>query len=144
MALANLGSITAMRGGESGSPVTAIRLVTDGLALIDRAISLAPDGSETLATALMHRGSVSMSIPEAVFGEARAGADAFLAASRILEGIPGGASTRAEALANAAVCLEIAGADERARVVFREAATIADASAAAQLVLAERGWWRPE
>lgn len=122
-ALAYKGAIVAKRAANA-SPLLAVEIVADAYRYLDRAVELAKTREETL-DARISRASVSMAIPETVFGKAAEGAEDFLAAAK---GATDSAMS-AEMYFNAARCLEAAGNKGDAGTWYREAARLAKPTA---------------
>lgn len=118
-ALAYKGAIVAKRAANA-SPLLAVEIVAEAYRYLDRAVALAKTQDEIL-DARVSRASVSMAIPETVFGKAAEGAEDFLVAAK---GAPDFAMS-AEMYFNAARCLEVAGNKGDAGTWYREAARLA-------------------
>ena len=130
VALAYKGSLVAMRGGKA-LPLQAMGLVKEAYTFLDRAVALAHSQEEARA-AYIARGSVSQSIPEAIFRKAASGAEDFLAAAeRIKQLKEAGASGVSDAdvagaYCHAAECYAIAGKADRAESWFAESRKLMD------------------
>lgn len=118
-ALAYKGAIVAKRAANA-SPLLAVEIVADAYRYLDRAVALAKTQDEIL-DARVSRASVSMVIPETVFGKAAEGVEDFLVAAKAAMD----SAMTAEMYFNAARCLEVAGNKGDAGTWYREAARLA-------------------
>jgi len=87
----------------------------------------------------MNRANVSMSVPEEVFQKSLQGAADFERIGAMAEEDGNGARA-AGAYVQAALCMETAGKDAEARVLFLRVRAIANRPASASLELAKRGY----
>lgn len=76
VSLANYGSNLAKKGGES-SVIQAVMLVNESYTYLDKAAQLS-QGKDGEIEVLLNRASVSVSVPEGVFGKSEAGAKDFV------------------------------------------------------------------
>jgi tetratricopeptide (TPR) repeat protein len=142
VAIAYIGSITAMKGGESISPAEAVRFVNEAFALLDKAAALAKTREER-EIVLMNRASVASAVPEEVFSKSAAAARDFLELAEIAES-RGDARAAGDGLVSAGICFERAGLTGEADVAFARALSENGLSARAVLELARRGYPIPE
>jgi len=82
IALAYLGSVTAIKGGETNSISESMKLVYDSFNIYDDAMLRIKSLDEELAVRL-NRGNVALSVPESVFQKCQQGAKDFLRAADI-------------------------------------------------------------
>ncbi|HUI73121.1 MAG TPA: glucodextranase DOMON-like domain-containing protein [Spirochaetia bacterium] len=138
VAMAYLGSITAMRGGNAGSPAEAVRLVTEAFSLLDRAVAAATEPPAREA-ALVNRASVEAAVPESVFAKNAAAARDFLAVAAIFVET-GDNRSAAECLVFAGMSLDRIGRESEAEIAYSRAAAFPELSARSRLELAKRGY----
>lgn len=81
VALAYYGSCVAIRGGKS-NVMEAVKLVNESYTYLDKAVELG-EGHEKEIEILMNRASVSMAVPNGVFGKAETGAKDFAKAASL-------------------------------------------------------------
>lgn len=120
IALAYKGSLLAMKGGKTKSVADAVRYVNEGYALMDRAVSLASNENEKI-TARIARGSVSMSVPEAVFARSVQGAADFAEAGAMMSRITGMRDSACDLYINAGICLDNAAKKDQSELMFLRA-----------------------
>ena len=114
-----------------------MRLVDEAFAAYARAERLCRTEEERLLL-FMHRGSVSLGVPEGVFGKSAAGADDFLSAAEIYSGRHDEKGVES-ALLNAAACFDRAGKTGEAEAALVRAASLGNRSARTVYELARRG-----
>ncbi len=141
-ALAYLGAISAMKAGSGGSVVEKVRLVNEGLALLDRAHAVARTEEER-EIALFTRASVESSIPEDVFSKNSAAGQDYLALAEIASA-RGDGRAAADRWISAGACFERAGNAADADIAFARAASEPALSARGRLELARRGYPLPK
>lgn len=124
--LAYMGSLIAMKASDA-SVIEAVALVNKAYTYLDKAADVAVTDDEVI-TALMNRGSVSFSVPNAVFGKALSGAQDFLRCAEIYRTSKISQDSTAEttiALADmylkASACFVNAGKTGEAKVWYLEA-----------------------
>lgn len=120
IALAYKGSLLAMKGGKTKSVAEAMRYVNEGYALMDKAVALASNDNEKI-TARIARGSVSMSVPEAVFAKSSQGAADFAEAGALMSRIAGMRNSAGDLYINAGICLDNASKKDQAELMFLRA-----------------------
>ncbi len=126
------GSLVALRAGKA-MPLAAVGIVKEAYVFLDRAVSLAKTNAER-DSAYTNRGSVSMAIPEMVFGKAESGAADFIAAAEARKLLAADASSGitsldvASSYCDAAKCYEIADKRDLAETSYAEAKRLVDAA----------------
>lgn len=125
-AMAYKGSLVALRA-DKAPPLEAVGIVKEAYEWLDRSVKGA-QGDLELYTALMNRASVSLAVPDAIFGYAQQGGDDFIRASecvaRLLKSKDASVGVTREdyigAVCNAALCYEISADAVKAETWFRE------------------------
>ncbi len=141
-ALAYLGSFSAMKAGSGGSVVEKMRLVNEGLSLLDRA-NAAVRTEEEREIVLFNRASVESAIPEEVFSRNGAAGRDYLALAEIASA-RGDGRAAADRFISAGLCFERAGNGADADIAFARAASEPALSARGRLELARRGYPLPK
>jgi tetratricopeptide (TPR) repeat protein len=119
IALAVRGSLTALYAKNARSTAESTRLVMEAFQHLDRAVGLAKNDAERVATA-MHRAYVAIAVPEEVFGKSRAGAEDFVRVAEMVEATNPVLAARCAYLAGTAY--RRTGETERAEIYFARAA----------------------
>jgi tetratricopeptide (TPR) repeat protein len=120
VALAYKGSLLAMKGGKTKSVAEAMRMVSEGYVLMDKAVRLASNDVEKI-TASIARGSVSSSVPESVFMKSVQGAEDFSEAAAVSARLGGMQMQTGELYIKACICLEKAGQNDKAELMCMRA-----------------------
>ncbi len=141
-ALAYLGALSAMKAGSGGSVVEKVRLVNEGLALLERAYTAVRTEEERVIV-LYTRASVESAIPEDVFSKNGPAGRDYLALAE-MSSARGDASAAANHWISAGLCFERAGNGADADIAFARAASEPALSARGRLELARRGYPLPE
>lgn len=115
LALCYLGTIEAKLAA-SAAPLEAIDLVNRAYEYYRRALDIATT-ADIRAEILIHRGYVSRSIPESVFGKALEGARDFEQAAQLLEESQGVSPYLRKLYSLAAQCYDIAGSPDQVRIM---------------------------
>jgi hypothetical protein len=121
LALAYMGSIIAIKGGEADSITMSVQYVYDAFSLLDTACETAFTDSEKI-TSLLCRGHVCLAVPENVFLKSRQGALDFQQAAEILAGLnPDDIKTIISCYFKAGQCYENTGAYDDAEIMYYRA-----------------------
>ncbi len=125
VALAYYGSCVAIRGGKS-NVMEAVKLVNESYIYLDKAVKLG-EGHEKEIEILMNRASVSMAVPNGVFGKAETGAKDFAKAAALQKTNAEKSNEKKDYLfaaylyASSSECYNICGKETEATLMLNEA-----------------------
>jgi tetratricopeptide (TPR) repeat protein len=132
------GAIIAGKGGNVASPAKALQYVNEAYVYLDKAVKLAQN--DEIVQTRMTRGSVSMYVPETIFGKSEQGAEDFIRAADYLDENNGDRRSIADCYFKAAVCYENASMLDEAEIYFLKAKSYDELPASAKYELAKRGY----